>query len=276
MVHTMTWLVNDAQVRKYVDAVTAATTDNNSFVNFRQDGNIRQVIDIMEKTALDYKRMIPESFLSDNWDEISKGDMVGSPNRRIAIDKKRSLSTTTCRYAWNFYDMQQENLIHDDQHVVEIGGGFGGLCRMINSLSTPASYTIIDIPEVLKLARRYCEASGIDMSRVSTIPCTEVKEIRCDLLISNYAFTELDRIEQESYLKNIIDDATNGYITFNSNAAHKNKQYSLLELIARLEENHTHVVQRNEEIYKSKNVVITWTDVNASSICDTRTSLSFP
>jgi hypothetical protein len=52
-----------------------------------------------------------------------------------------------------------------------------------------------------------------------------------DLVISNYAFSELRRPIQEAYLRKVLQPAKRGYITFNQIAPGNFQSYSAAELL---------------------------------------------
>jgi hypothetical protein len=81
------------------------------------------------------------------------------------------------------------------RRVVEIGGGWGGLCAVIHALSRPAGYVIVDLPSVLAAQQRALGLMGIRGVTFST----DAAELHGDLLISDYAFSELTGEAQEQY-----------------------------------------------------------------------------
>jgi DNA-binding Lrp family transcriptional regulator len=98
----------------------------------------------------------------------------------------------------------------------EIGVGYGGLCRIIDSyFRSVTSYCLVDLQPVLGLTQKYLNHFSINTS----ISCKTAENLsvedRYDLVISNYAFTELRREVQDIYLEKIILNSQKGYITYN-------------------------------------------------------------
>jgi len=83
----------------------------------------------------------------------------------------------------------------------------------IKSYINVKSYTIIDLPEVLALTKKYLERQNV--TDVTFIECDNVESKEYDLCISNYAFTEIDREYQDLYAEKIIKNSKHGYITCN-------------------------------------------------------------
>ena len=116
-------------------------------------------------------------------------------------------------------DMKKYNLREVD--VIEIGGGYGGLCLFLHKLSPLYeikinSYGIFDLPEASQLQKRYLRALGLevnifqldgDMSGIHT----------GSFLISNYAFSEISKDLQEKYINQVINPYTKfGFLAWNT------------------------------------------------------------
>jgi len=115
---------------------------------------------------------------------------------------------------------------------------------------------LVDIPQALSLARRYLENYAIP-STLHYCTMGELPSRNYDLLISNYAFTELPRSIQELYLDKVILRSSRGYITYNEIAPASFNSYKareLLEIIAGAE-------KINEEpLTHPKNCIIVWSN----------------
>jgi putative sugar O-methyltransferase len=124
-----------------------------------------------------------------------------------------NISPTTLRYVKVLADLISHFGNLDGLDIVEIGIGYGGQCKIINDYFVPKSYTLIDLTEVILLADKYLECHGIQNTVFQT-PNWRSKT-PYDLCISNYAFTEISRQNQDFYVKNIIERSAKGYITCN-------------------------------------------------------------
>lgn len=100
------------------------------------------------------------------------------------------------------------------KHILEIGGGYGGQAHVLTQNVQVDSYTILDLPPVCRLQSRYLKACGVN----NVVPVSDYRlllSLEYDLVISNYAYDELERATQEAYLP-LLEHSKRGYITANN------------------------------------------------------------
>ena len=114
--------------------------------------------------------------------------------------------------------------------VAEIGIGFGGQALVLNRIATVNSITFYDLPPVLDLTRRYLNSTNT-LGNFEYVDGREPLTGNFDLVISNYAFSELSRSIQEMYLTNVVLNSKHGYITWNDLACQKLGSFSLADLL---------------------------------------------
>ncbi len=104
-----------------------------------------------------------------------------------------------------------------DKHIVEIGGGYGGLCKLVIDRYNIASYTIFDLKPVNALIARYLGEYGTKyLSKIKLEVLENYKEDKTfDLCISNCAFTECAPKIQDNYLNKVIAKSSKGFILYN-------------------------------------------------------------
>ncbi|MBR2774925.1 MAG: hypothetical protein IKD73_08080 [Selenomonadaceae bacterium] len=95
-------------------------------------------------------------------------------------------------------------------------------------------YNLVDLPEVLALAERFLTELNT-AGDIRYLDGTHLyHDVPCDLLISNYAFSELAKPVQDIYIKRILSRAKAGYITWNQSALQRagwDKGYPLEEFL---------------------------------------------
>ena len=145
--------------------------------------------------------------------EICLNDSIGDPHT-VIYDDLGTISPTTLRYTKVLADLSFLFGPLDGMRICEIGVGYGGQCRLISALHKVELYRLVDLPSVLSLSKRYLEHFNINPSVEFTRPDELVPE-HYDLVISNYAFSELRREVQNFYLANILRHSNRGYMTCN-------------------------------------------------------------
>nr|WP_302184702.1 putative sugar O-methyltransferase [Planktothrix pseudagardhii] len=118
----------------------------------------------------------------------------------------------------------------DNCNICEIGVGYGGLCRIISSYFHVKSYTLVDLKPVLLLAQRYLDHFPLNTTLIYKT-MNELRKDSYDLVISNYAFTEIRREVQQVYLEKVLLSAKRGYITYNEINPEDFNSYTKEELI---------------------------------------------
>ena len=140
-----------------------------------------------------------------------KNDMVGSPKVHN-YGRYGVFSPTTLRYLKVLTDIEESFDINEDTRIVEIGGGYGGQCRLIKDYFKVKNYSMIDLPVVLKLQEKYLKRFDINDVHYYEKPEDFDGQI-IDLVISNFAFNELAPSVQWDYFEHIVSRAKMGYIS---------------------------------------------------------------
>lgn len=141
-------------------------------------------------------------------------DALGGP-RQHHFEGVGPVSPTTLRYVKVLVDLRQLFGNLDGFKVAEVGIGYGGQCRVIARMHRPARYELFDLPSVNALAARFLRESRVPGDLVAFRDGRQPVEVESDLLISNYAFSELSRDLQEIYIDRVVQHAKRGYVTYN-------------------------------------------------------------
>lgn len=180
-------------------------------------------------------------------EKFKVNDNIGGP-RTYDYDFGK-FSPTTLRYISVLSDLSQLKL--DDMDIVEIGAGYGGQYTVLRQYAKPKSYTIIDLPEVIKLQRKYIKQQKLDDIELNFYSLDNLPELTGDLLISNYAFSECVKEIQDKYIQKIINNCKRGYVIHNNFEG-----YTHTDLINIL----PHNVKEFKEVPNTapSNVLLTW------------------
>lgn len=104
--------------------------------------------------------------------------------------------------------------------IIEIGGGYGGLCFFMHKLSpifniNINSYSIFDLTSAMRLQKKYLEK--LNINGINYIELSEVKNLnKNSFLISNYAFSEISLDLQKEYTDKVLNPyVSHGFLCWN-------------------------------------------------------------
>lgn len=101
--------------------------------------------------------------------------------------------------------------------IVEIGGGFGNMCRLCKNIINFNSWDIIDIPHMLELQKYYLENEIYDVSNINFINAHSDIKYRdvIDLVIGTHSVSEFDLETFFNYFRNVILKSKYFYMGYN-------------------------------------------------------------
>jgi len=140
-----------------------------------------------------------------------------------------------------------------DKHILEIGGGYGGMAVTMQSLYTVGKYSIVDLPAAGGLQSKYVHATGKSTIKIAPISSLEGMAVESDLLISFFAISELRRDTVDRYLQQYVRHAKNGLLQLNAYEFEEQVNetrvmvdgthlYSMLDLFRAVYQVHPHAV----------------------------------
>ncbi|MBQ4402168.1 MAG: putative sugar O-methyltransferase, partial [Synergistaceae bacterium] len=147
------------------------------------------------------------------------------------------LSTSTIRYVKVLGDVVSMFDAGEVRSVAEIGAGYGGQCRIMMSRHSGMSieqYTLIDLPEVVGLCERYLRNFPECRENIRYVDGGHMylPDESYDLVMSNYAFSELNRDVQDMYLERIVRRSKRGYMVWNDCSERELNGYSVSEFMS--------------------------------------------
>lgn len=229
---------SDSDDGEYVKTVNHALRSPNAFNHFKRSPAYRHILEhvTVEQGAqyLDILASRDDNILQDALSSVLVSDNQGSPIKTKYQHYDQPLSPTTLRYV-----KVASDCLHlfgkDLNHVAEIGCGYGGQCLVNDQLLNYRFATLFDLPFVNALIKRYLDTHlMLGAFEVATINEKTPKDY--DLVISNYAFSELPAALQSIYIDKVLSKSKRGYLTMNSGMGgpHNAGKLSLSELQKRL------------------------------------------
>jgi hypothetical protein len=144
-------------------------------------------------------------------DKFQTSDNIGGP-KLYDYGEDGIWSPCTLRYVKVLAEIEKYFGKLSGFNIAEIGAGYGGQCKIIQDKNLIFNYTTFDLPEVNNLTKKFLN----NFDSISHYSYTNPEPHEYDLVISNYAFSELTWVLQEKYINNILDKSTRGYITYNN------------------------------------------------------------
>lgn len=171
-------------------------------------------------------------------------------------------SPTTLRYVKVAADLRRLFGDLTGSRIAEIGIGYGGQARAITRMWDVARYELFDLPPTLKLARRFLTEAGAELPTFAFHDGRQPEPVDVDLVISNYALSEVRREVQDAYLENVVLPAPRGYLTYNHISPPELRSYTAEEIVAMIP-----VAARilpEVPLTDPQNVIIAWGDLDSS------------
>lgn len=102
------------------------------------------------------------------WEQVIQEDPVGTP-KRYNRDKRTSGNRIHTAYHLARFETRTGLSVRESRLIVEFGGGYGSLCRLIHKLGFTGLYVIYDLPELVALQKFYL--------RSLSMPCIDANDI---------------------------------------------------------------------------------------------------
>lgn len=195
----------------YKNVCVNAVNDDAVFNTFKTHVDYREILEhVSYEQGLEYLDVLKcRGYRPADIHTAQIHNTIGGP-KLFDYGEYGKLSPTTLRYFKVMSDIEDVMDLRNAR-IAEIGVGYGGQFALLNK-KWGCSADLYDLPEVLALTDKYLQRCG-----VSNYNLMESIESSCtyDLVISNYAFSELHSILQNKYLINILSRSVHGYLTCN-------------------------------------------------------------
>lgn len=194
-----------------------ASINSDDFKCFKTKNEYKSILEhVSYEDGLKYLDIITTTF-DEYINYISlfkKNDLYGG-SVKYSYDKIGEISPSTLRYIKVLSDIKTIFGDLNNKNIIEIGVGYGGQCFILNQFYKIKNYYLIDLPEVQELSNVYLNKLGVNSHKILDVSKLTEYNIDYDIVISNYAYSELDINLQNYYYDNIIKKSKMGYFTFN-------------------------------------------------------------
>ena len=211
---------------EYPELALKAALDPATFSVFRRHHEYTGILEhVSRKEGEQYLNIIRGKYKikDDEIFQILKPLMkVGNPKLLRLRGLSKKISTTGLRYLKIALDIKKITGTNIG-NVVEIGCGYGGQAIILDKLLEIESYTFYDLWQVNLLIKRFIENSTFSTKYNTSTIKEDSSNCRnsWDFCISNYAFSELPKALQETYINRILNKTKKGFMLMNSGVSGK-------------------------------------------------------
>lgn len=202
----------------YTSIVIQAVDSDAVFSKFRSNAAYLEILDhVSYRSGRDYLDLLEShGFSLDDLSDLQLQGFseVGSPLTYPYGAGNTQVSPTLLRYLKVSKDLKVLFGDLDGRAISEIGVGYGGQAAVLAKVLRNPVLQLFDLPEVLRLAGKFLSAVGVNADWQG-VDGRKPVGLATDLVISNYAFSELNREIQESYLREVLLKSPMGYVTWN-------------------------------------------------------------
>lgn len=226
----------DSETNSYIYTILKIIKNQKKFENFKRDYFYRKILEhVSMQQGYEYLKILEtrnDDILNKAIKTALKFDYLGNPKKYNYNGYNFPFSPSTLRYVKIASDLK--NLFGPKiGNIAEIGCGYGGQALVNDQLLEIFFVKLFDIPLVNKLIERYLNSHYLRGAYKTTTINNEVSS-NYDLVISNYAFSEMPKALQKIYIDKVISKSKAGYMIMNSGFL-KNKRsigkFSIEELV---------------------------------------------
>ena len=209
---------SDSQVTFYEQQLSRLLKSKKKLSDFRRKYDYREILEHVTYTqGKSYLEQIQE-YSPQNYIELIEknraNDLFGNPYEYQYPGVGR-VSPTTLRYISTAIDIFETIRLNKESVVAEIGVGYGGQAAILERMYGIRNYSAFDLPLVIQLSNVYLNSVNSKLKFTSSGLSSD-KNTTWDVVISNYAFSELHRDLQLSYIEHVIAKSKSGYMIMNS------------------------------------------------------------
>lgn len=223
-----------SELDDYLTLCTLAAADNDYFNKFRSCSSYRAILENVDGLAGEKLLSVIESYgkSAEEFRHLWHSE-IGKPYT-YHISDLGEISPTELRYSKIVCELEILFSSLDGLKVTEIGVGFGGQGGQILHTFDVAEYEFVDLSQPLRLVERYLSEIKAPGNVRLTSPDGISNEKR-DLVISNYAYSELTLELQEEYFEKIISRSEKGFVIYNHITPGEYRTMTAKEFAARIE-----------------------------------------
>lgn len=207
----------DKILEKYLRVCKSASDDDKVFATFKSHPDYHEVLEHCPVNLgwahfENIKANNPKLLEGELIHKFLHNDKYGSP--KTSNFGAFTASPTTVQYISVLSNLTDTFKSLKGFKMIELGAGYGGQAKIIQDRFNIGRYDIIDLYECTLLQEKYLtKLKCFGNVEVYTNENYEAKEY--DLILSNYALSEVSDADQLKYVKDICLNSKHGYLTCN-------------------------------------------------------------
>jgi putative sugar O-methyltransferase len=214
------WKAEEQIALDYLETCRSAVEDDEIFAKFKSLQGYKNILEhVTPQDGAMYLELVMQmssDSLLENIQKFKENDSIGTPDKTF-YPKVGDISPTTIRYIKNVFEMSTLLEDYPISRIVEVGGGYGGLCKTLSVVCNFDEYIFVDLPEAVKVQEKYIKNFSDIYEKSKFVSCDNLQEIKnIDLFISNYALSECDYETQTNYYEKLVSNAKFAYIIYNN------------------------------------------------------------
>lgn len=210
-------------MEKYIHACKLAASEEDAFKKFRQDPNYKIILEGWNEGGNAWLGEILASYgdeaLMDRLSLFKRNDIYGGPTI-LKYPIVGDMCPFTLKYILDAFRIIENLGDYEFKKIVEVGVGFGSMCLIMDSIYQFDEYTLIDLPEVIELTKKYLVNFPEIYSKLNFISCDDIEAMDrfeyFDLFISDAALAECNMNTQHLYVDKFLNKSKFGYINYNT------------------------------------------------------------
>jgi hypothetical protein len=209
------WDIPKSLEDSYINKIREFLSDEEKFKNFRKNKSEYTPIleHVTKQNGYEYAKTILNKFpneIAKYLNDFKKNDNVGNP---ILYNYERFglINPTTLRYIYFGLDIYNNFGDLDNINLIEIGGGYGGLVRILSIIYDFKNIKLFDLDEPLLLQKKYLKNYNINVETYSLYDKFDVDNNT--IVISNFAWSECNDFTRKKYIEKIIKKCKYIYIS---------------------------------------------------------------
>jgi hypothetical protein len=152
------------------------------------------------KDTQDRIKILEDMYSEQELSALLKEDYIGKP---VISNSKHKTSANRAHHAshLSFYKKNTRRNFWDTKSIIEFGGGYGNMARIIRRINPKVTYIIIDLPELLALQYIYL-ASLESENRINIINDNNINiaQGKINLVSSELVFEKKVKLDAESFI----------------------------------------------------------------------------